>query len=86
MNTLYLLMAQYDGQAVVPLERVRQDFFSHLSIEKFNRKLSSGVIALPIVRLETSQKTARGVHLQDLAAYLDKRRDVAVREVRAFRG
>lgn len=86
MNTLFLLMAQYDGQAVIPIERVRKDYFSHLSIEKFNRKLSTGSIALPIVRLETSQKTARGVHLQDLALYLDQRRDVAMREANAFRG
>ena len=32
------------------------------------RKALRGDIALPIVRIETSQKTQRGVHLVDLAA------------------
>src|SRR5215472_11046965 len=37
-----------------------------------------GDIALPIVRIERSQKSQRGVHLVDLAAYIDKRRDAAI--------
>jgi pyocin activator protein PrtN len=39
-----------------------------------------GDLALPIVRIETSQKAQRGVHLVDLAAYIDKRRAAAVKE------
>lgn len=34
-------------------------------------KVAAGEIDLPLVRLESSQKSARGVHLNDLAAYLD---------------
>jgi Pyocin activator protein PrtN len=33
--------------------------------------------ALPIVRIEASQKAHRGVHLADLADYIDKRRAAA---------
>lgn len=81
MNTAFLLMAQYDGRAIIPAETVRADYFPHLTIEKFLRKISSAEIPLPLVRIEVSQKSARGVHLQDLADYLDKRRDAAKREL-----
>lgn len=81
MNTAFLLMAQYDGRAIIPADIVRADYFPHLTIEKFLRKISSAEIPLPLVRIEASQKSARGVHLQDLADYLDKRRDAAKREL-----
>jgi hypothetical protein len=54
--TLFLLMAQYNGQTVVPLDLVCRDFFGHLTVEKLLRKALRGDIALPIVRIETSQK------------------------------
>lgn len=71
MNTAFLLMAQYDGQAIIPLERVCADYFAHLTPEKLKLKVAKGEINLPLVRIEDSQKAARGVHLNDLAAYLD---------------
>ncbi|WP_271408056.1 pyocin activator PrtN family protein [Pseudomonas sp. Q1-7] len=80
MKTLFLLMAQYDGQAIIPLDRVCQDYFSHLSTEMFQRKALRGALKIPIVRMEPSQKSAKGVHLEDLAVYLDARRSEAVRE------
>jgi hypothetical protein len=86
LNTAFLLMAQYNGKAIIPLDEVRRDFFSHLTLPKFLRKLSSGDIALPLMRIETSQKCAKGVHLQDLADYLDKRRQVAQREFSQMSG
>lgn len=84
MNTTFLLMAQYDGQAVIPVEIVCRDYFSHLTPAKFLRKVGAGEIAIPVVRMEASQKCARGVHLQDLAAYLDARRAAAIRECKAL--
>jgi Pyocin activator protein PrtN len=86
MNTIFLLMAQYDGRAIVPIEKVCADYFSHLTMPKFLRKIGAGEIELPLVRIKESQKSARGVHLQDLAEYLDKRRAAAVRETRALCG
>ncbi|MFV0513891.1 MAG: pyocin activator PrtN family protein [Jhaorihella sp.] len=85
LNTLFLLMEQYDGHVIVPAETVCKDYFSHLTITKFLRKVSTGEIDLPLTRAERSQKSARGVHLQDLALYLDKRREIALSEARAFR-
>ena len=78
--TLFLLMAQYGGKTVVPLAAVCRDFFAHLTEEKLLRKCLRGDLPLAIVRIETSQKAARGVHLVDLANYIDERRAAAVRE------
>jgi len=76
---------QYNGRAIIPVDEVRRDFFSHLTLPNFLRKLGSGEIGIPLVRIERSQKSARSIHLQDLASYLDKRREIAVSEARAFR-
>ena len=84
--TLYLLMAQYNGKTVVPLDLVCRDFFSHLTVEKLLRKALRGELPLPIVRIETSQKAQRGVHLVDLAAYIDKRRAAAIKECQQLSG
>jgi hypothetical protein len=84
--TLFLLMAQYNGRTVVPLDQVCRDFFGHLTVEKLLRKALRGDIALPIVRIETSQKAQRGVHLVDLAGYIDERRAAAVKECRQLHG
>lgn len=80
-------MAQYDAKAVIPIEAVVRDYFSHLSVEKFMRKVNMGEIALPVTRIEpASQKGARGVHLQDLADYIDARRAAAQKENRQLSG
>jgi len=84
--TLFLLMAQYNGQTVVPLDRICRDFFGHLTVEKLLRKALRGDIALPIVRIERSQKAQRGVHLADLADYIEKRRAAAIKECRQLTG
>ena len=82
MNTAFLLMAKYNGLPIIPADTVRADFFPHLTPIKFLRKVSDGHIALPMVKIEASQKSAKGVHLQDLADYLDARRAEAQREFR----
>lgn len=82
MNTFWLLMAQYGGKPLIPIEDVCRDFFQHLDAKVLVRKISSGEIALPLVRLDASQKTAKGVALQDLANYIDDRREAALKECR----
>ncbi|MCO7626385.1 pyocin activator PrtN family protein [Pseudomonas fluorescens] len=86
MNTAFILMAQYDGQAIIPLDRVYRDYFTHLTPDMFQRKVLSGQIRIPITRLEPSQKSAKGVHIGDLAAYLDLQRAAAVKENNQLNG
>ncbi|ATI43332.1 Pyocin activator protein PrtN [Pacificitalea manganoxidans] len=85
MNTAFLLIVMYSGRPIIPAEDVARDFFG-LSTDKFIRKVSAGSIALPLVRMESSQKCAKGVHIDDLAEYLDKRRAAAVKECLQLQG
>lgn len=86
MKTSFFLLALYDGLPVIPVDRVCRDFFSHLSPEKFIRKCSSGEIGLPLVRIEPSKQSAKGIHIQDLAEYIDKRREAAQKELAQMTG
>jgi hypothetical protein len=52
-----------------------------LSVDKFKRKRLMGEIDLPVVRLGAdSQKANLGIHLEDLAAYIDRQRAAAIKE------
>ncbi len=87
MKTIFLLMAQYDAQAVIPIERVQRDYFAHLDVKKLIAKCVTGEIRLPLVRTDpTSQKSAKGVSLEDLATYLDARREAARKELEQLGG
>jgi hypothetical protein len=81
MNTAFILMAQYNGRAIIPLEQVCKDYFTHLTTEMFQRKVMAGQIKIPITRLEPSQKSAKGIHITDLAAYLETQRAAAIKEL-----
>lgn len=86
MNTLFLLMAQYNGQAIIPLDRVCADYMN-LTVEKFKRKRLTGEIDIPIVRLgPESQKAGLGIHLTDLAAYIDRQHQRATTEQNQLMG
>lgn len=86
MNTLFLLMARHDARAIIPLETIQRDYFPHLSLVKLMGKMQAGEIALPLVRTEPSQKAMRGVHIADLASYLDRRREAAQDDLRKMWG
>lgn len=77
MNTVFMLMALYDAQVVIGLDRLRADFFSHLTTDKLRMKIEVGEINLPLMKLDGARKASHGVHLMDLAAYLDDMRDKA---------
>jgi hypothetical protein len=78
--TAFLLMAQYHGKAVIPVDDVCRDYFPHLDSAKFVRKVGAGDIVIPMIRMEASQKTAKGVHINDLAEYIDRQAAAARKE------
>lgn len=81
MSTVLFLMAQYGGKAIIKLEDVCRDYFPHLKFDQFARKLGSGEIKLPVTRMDaSSQKSAKGVHMSDLAQYIEERREAALKE------
>ena len=77
MKTLFLLMAQYDGQVIIPVDTVCADYFSHLSPKNLRQNIAHGKIDIPLVQMDSSRQSARGVHVRDLAAYLDKQHQAA---------
>ncbi|MGZ2448316.1 hypothetical protein ACVIRO_001070 [Rhizobium ruizarguesonis] len=86
MNTAFLLMAQYNAAAVIPLETVCRDYFPHLTPVQFARKATDGDLDIPVVRIEGSQKAAKGVYITDLAEWIDQRRAAAVKECNQLHG
>lgn len=86
MSTMLFLMAQYGGRAIVSVETVCRDYFPHLKVDQFLRKVGAGEIKLPITRAEPSQKSAKGVHLTDLAQYIDARREAGIKELAQLSG
>ena len=86
MNTAFLLMAQYNGAAIIPLADVCRDYFQHLSPEQFWRKFNEGHIDLPVTVMDpTSNKSAKGVALCHLADFLDAQIDKAKAELKVIR-
>lgn len=82
MNTAFILMVQYNAQLVIPVEKVVADYFYHLTTHGFVRKVAVGAIKIAVVRIEPgSQKSAKGIHIVDLAKYIDGRRDAAIKEL-----
>jgi hypothetical protein len=86
MRTAFYLLALYDGLPVIPVDRVCKDFFVHLSPDMFIRKCSRGDIHLPLLRIERGQKSAKGIHVEDLANYIDKQREAAQKELSQMTG
>jgi hypothetical protein len=86
MKTIFLLMAAYDGRVIIPVDLVCRDYFSPLTPKKYIEKIRAGEIKLPLVRMEKSQKGAKGVALNDLATYLDAQIAVAQRDMEAMHG
>lgn len=81
MNTRFMLMAQYGARAIIPIDEVARDYFS-LTPDKLVRKIVHGEIKLPLVRMDAkSQKAAKGVHIDDLAEWIDTRREAARKEL-----
>jgi hypothetical protein len=80
MNTAFILLAQYGARAVIPINDVCRDYFPHLKTEALLAKIGAGDIPLPVVRIEGSQKSARGVSVDALAEYLDQRMAAAKKE------
>ncbi|MCC6863259.1 MAG: pyocin activator PrtN family protein [Rhodobacteraceae bacterium] len=80
MNTPFIILAQYQT-AIIPLNLVCRDYFQHLTPETFARKSLSGEIAIPVVQIEGSQKATKGVHVADLANWIDTRRAAAMKEL-----
>src|SRR5262249_53588478 len=57
--TLFLLMAQYNGQTVVPLDRVCHDFFGHLTVENRRPNAACTWSILPPISTSAERRRSR---------------------------
>lgn len=73
MSTVDVLRAQYGSKVVVPIDVVCRDHFAPLTVPTLVRKILAGEIELPLIRIERSRYSAKGVRIQDLANYIDTR-------------
>lgn len=86
MKTSLILMAQCDGCAVIPLWQVCSDYFANLTPDEFVAKTKAGEIQIPIVYMDDTKRTPRGIHLADLATYIDRCAKAARAECRRLTG
>lgn len=78
MNTLFLLMAEYESSQV-PLSIVAEKFLN-LTAAYADKKASLGELPFPTYR-DVSQKAPRMVDIRDLAEWIDKQREQAKKEL-----
>jgi len=70
----------YSAQAIIDSDA--RDWFK-LSVGKLHVKTRTGEIRIPLVLMEEeSQKCGQGVHLIDLAEYIDARRAAVEKELK----
>ncbi len=69
-DTVALLYREF-GDVLIPLEDVRKTYFRNRSAERFRRALREGLIPLPVVRLDASNKGQGYICLYQLAAYIE---------------
>lgn len=77
MNTLFLLMAEFNGRAAVDIAEIGPKYLGITDKAKLSAKARTGQLPFPAFRAETSQKAPWLVNITDLAEYLDRERDKA---------
>ncbi|MCS3467423.1 hypothetical protein M2401_001144 [Pseudomonas sp. JUb42] len=70
--TIELLYRTF-GDVLIPLDKLRVQYFRNLNEHSFIAELNSGRIQLPITTLDTSRKAPKYVHIRHVAALIDIR-------------
>lgn len=82
METKWFLLANYGEAPLILLSQVCVDFFPGLTPLKLSQKVDAGAINLPVTRIDPrSAKTAKWVHILDLAEWIDQQREEAKKHV-----
>jgi len=71
-STVELLYRTF-GDVLIPLERLREQYFRNLNKESFAAEITSGRIELPVTTLDSSRKAPKYVHIRHVAALIDIR-------------
>ncbi|MEX6677964.1 pyocin activator PrtN family protein [Pseudomonas sp. W2Oct36] len=71
------------GDVLIPLEKLRAQYFRNLNDRSFQAEIESGRIQLPVTTLDTSRKAPKFVHIRHIAALIDIRAYKADEEMAA---
>lgn len=82
MNTLFLLMAEFDT-AQIPLDECCQKYFD-LELPEAKRRAARQTLPVPAFKVRESNKSKWFIHAQDLATLIDHQRAEARREHEAI--
>lgn len=61
------------GDVLIPLDKLRVQYFRNLNERSFVAEIESGRIQLPITTLDISRKAPKFVHIRHIAALIDIR-------------
>lgn len=67
------LLYRIFGDVLIPLEKVREQYFRNLNEQSFVAEVSSGRIQLPITTLHSSRKAPKYAHIRHVASLIDIR-------------
>ena len=70
--TIELLYRTF-GDVLIPLEKLRVQYFRNLNEQSFAAEINSGRIQLPITTLDNSRKAPKYAHIKHVAALIDIR-------------
>lgn len=61
------------GDVLIPLEKLRVQYFRNLNEQSFAAEINSGRIQLPVTTLDSSRKAPKYAHIKHVAALIDIR-------------
>ena len=61
------------GDVLIPLDKLRAQYFRNLNDRSFAAEIESGRIQLPVTTLDTSRKAPKFAHIRHVAALIDIR-------------
>lgn len=67
------LLYRVFGDVLIPLDKVRMQYFRNLNEDTFSEQLKVGRICLPVTTLDNSQKALKFAHIRHVAALIDSR-------------
>lgn len=80
LATVELLYRTF-GDVLIPLEKLRVQYFRNLNEQTFASDLENGRIPLSPITLKDSRKSPKYIHIRHLAAWIDTRAYLADEEL-----
>ena len=71
-DTVELLYRNF-GDVLIPLDKLRVQYFRHLNEQSFSAEILNGRIQLPVTMLHSSRKEPKFAHIRHVAALIDIR-------------